>query len=76
MAERADQPERDKRRAYADGYKAGIDNFFNTMPNSPQQRTAFQELLMFHDHNLILWTQTDLAHDVPPPKKAIVQLQE
>jgi len=74
MAERADQPERDRRKAYAEGYKTGIDNFYNTIPRSGQQRTAWQELLMFHDHELILWSQTDVDEKVSPPKAIIKQL--
>lgn len=76
MPERTDQPERDRRRAYMDGYKTGLDNFYNTIPRSGQQRTAWQELLMFHDHHLMLWSQKDLAQDVPPPKAIIKRLQE
>lgn len=76
MAERNDQPERERRKAYMDGYKTALDNFYNTIPRSGHQRTAWQELLMFHDHDLMLWTQKDLAQDVSPPQMVIKQLQE
>jgi len=76
MPERTDQPERDRRKAYLEGYKTGLDNFYNTIPRSGQQRAAWQELLMFHDHDLMLWSQTDVAEKVPPPQAVITQLQE
>lgn len=76
MLERTDQPERDRRTAYMDGYKAGIYDYSNTLPRGVLQRTVFNELLKFHDHHLMLWTQRDLEEKVPPPKAAIRQLQE
>lgn len=75
MPERTDQTERDRRRAYMDGYKTGLDNFYNTIPRSGHQRTAWQELLMFHDHDLMQWSQRDLDQPVPPPEKVIKQME-
>lgn len=67
MLESQEQTEQERRKAYLGGFKAGLDALYSMIAEGAGRGAAFQATLRFHDHDLTLWTQRELAQDVPPP---------
>lgn len=68
MLQENEQTEQDRRKAYMDGFKTGFETLYAMIAEGVQRGQAYQAILGFHDHDLLVWSQSNLTQPLPPPR--------